>query len=174
MTWIRAGVARSNRHQHTQMLNYPFPWVPGLGFMWRCRVLYSDFSDADTSEVLNLTTLAASRKTPKGVDLPTNIHVTYAAIDLIELFDGGSISDMKAILGIDGDTNGYVEQVDIGEGETTGVRLATDGATLLRTFVPDPTPLLQLDATGGNMNAMTAGKLDALIFFTLPPDIRTA
>lgn len=164
----------SNNEAHLQAMSSAYPYVPGKGYVIKIRVLYSDYSDTDTSESLDLTTLASTRFTPAIDALPTNIWVDGAVIDVVELFDGGTISDVKAILGISGDDNGLVEEVDVGQGESTGRKTGAAPGAKLGQWFDTLTPLLQLDSTGGNLNTMTQGKLDVVLYFNFADEARTA
>jgi hypothetical protein len=146
---------------------------PDLWQWWWIRVLYSDYSDADTSQALNLAdladTLVAAGSPRTSGAIPDDALFGYWCADLKQVFAGGTIATATVILGYSGDDNGYLTSTNVFTGATLG-RKRTAAAAL---WTPQPLagdPLLQLDTTVGNISTATTGAIDIFARFTLDPD----
>lgn len=146
----------------------PMPWQ-----RWRIKVLYSDFTDSDTSQSLNLADLADTllESDPARVSgaFPTNMMMGFWAHYLAEEFAGGTINAATLIQGISGTTNGHLTITSVFTGAGTGWKQTPSGSL----WTPRPVtsdPLLQLDTTAGNINTLSAGCVIVNGFFLLLPE----
>jgi hypothetical protein len=142
---------------------------------WWIRVLHSDYTEADTSQALNLAdladTLVASSTGARRCSgaIPTDCDFGLWRADLREVFAGGTIAAATMILGYSGDDNGYLTSTDVFTGATLG-RKKTAGATLWAMQPLAGDPLLQLDTTTGTVAAATTGCIDIYALFMLDPE----
>lgn len=169
---LRWSAKTANAHIFNEM---PKARLVGLSpvWIWRGRVLFSDFSDSDTSESLNIRTLFANTANP----LPTNIAAGEYWLDLREVFAGGTVDAADMILGRSGDDNAYVTTTDVFTGADLGVK-DTPGAAEYP-FRKFPTgsnlaPLLQLDTNAGNIDTLTSGVVDVCLYFRYLPHNKPA
>jgi len=130
-------------------------WMPTL--FWSQRVKYSDYSDSDTSEALDL------NATFTGNLFPKNVTITGAWVQRVTDFAGGSVSAATIILGDAADDNQLLTQLDVFTGAKATAELErtpaaagfADGGLWETGYVP----LLQLDTTTANIDTLTAGEL---------------
>lgn len=139
---------------------------------WRIRVEYSDFTDTDTSQSLNLADLADTlvSSDPGRVSgaFPDDAMIGWWSYDLLEEFAGGSVSAAALIQGISGTTNGHLTTTSVFTGAGTGWK-QTPSATLWTPRRMTSDPLLQLDTTGGNIDTLEEGVIVvSAFFFNLP------
>jgi hypothetical protein len=129
---------------------------------WVRRVLYTRFTDADTSQVLNLHTLFTF---PANVWLANSGHY----LNLRQVFAAPSLTDADLILGVSGDTNGLAEAVAVETGQSLGIK--SPGGTFdeaVGLFNAQHEPLLQMDTVGANLSAFTTGIVDVHIRYFKP------
>lgn len=130
------------------------PWLPEL--IWTETVSYSDYSDADTSESLDLNATFTSNL------FPSNVFLTVAWLEIITAFSGGTVSAATMILGDAGDDNGLITESSVFTG-ASGLVQAGGAESYRSTLEASYTPLLQLDTTGGNINTLAAGEVRVCI-----------
>jgi len=132
-------------------------FIPTL--YWSQKVKFSDYSDSDTSEALDLNATFTSNL------FPANAWIRFAWIQKIVAFTGGSVSAADVILGDAGDPNGLLTSSSVFTG--TGI-VATPAAAEIATptFEATYVPLLQLDTTSDNIDNLTAGELLVCIAYS--------
>lgn len=131
---------------------------------WRAHVTFAHFTDADTSQVLNLHTLFTF---PSSVWLANSGHY----FNLREVFAAPSLVTATAILGVTGDTNGLIEASTLQTGQSLGIK--SPGGTFdeaVGLFNAQHEPLLQMDTVGANLNTFTTGIVDVYIRYFRPAD----
>lgn len=135
---------------------------------WRIRVEFGDFSDADTSQSLNLAdladTLVSSDPARVSGAFPDDVLIGWWSYDLLEEFAGGTINAATLIQGISGTTNGHLTSTDVFTGAGTGWK-QTPSATLWAPRRMTSDPLLQLDTTAGNIDTLESGIVVVNAFF---------
>lgn len=132
---------------------------------WKQRVLFSHFTDADTSQVLTLNSLFPSNAFPANVWLASAGHY----FDLIQVFAATSLTDADLILGLSGDTNGLIEVSAVETGQALGIK--SPGGTFdeaVGLFAAQHSPLLQMDTVGANLSTFTTGIVDIYIRYFKP------
>lgn len=123
---------------------------------WHQRITFASFTDADTSQVLDINALFTSNPFPSGVWF---LNAWY--FDLIEVFAAPSLVTATLILGIAADSNGLIEATQVQTGQTLGVK--SPGGTLdeaTNTYSNPLSLLLQMDTVGANLNTFTTGVVD--------------
>lgn len=166
---IRPGSKTANELIHKQQLQAGARPKERVEW-WVQRVRYSDFSDADTSQALNLNTAFPHNAFPADAFI-----LPFSYLDLRQTFGGGTINAATLILGYSGDTNGLVESTDVFTGQSLGVKFTGGTAYATTTNVgyqAAVAPLLQLDTTAGNINTLTSGVVDVWIKFEYRPTSR--
>lgn len=126
-------------------------------------VVYGDYSDADTSEALDLNATFTANA------FPANVMITHAWLQLYETFGGGTVSAATLILGDAGDDNGLVASTNVFTGQALGIKVgvATEAITQETAYVP----LLQLDTTDGNIDTLTSGAVGVFVSYIEIPSI---
>lgn len=115
---------------------------------------HDDFTAAATSESVNIP------------GLPANTMIFGAEINLTETFDDGGI--MLAIIaqvGVSGDEDAYVDDVDVHDGTASLGRENNNTGTNFPYVNAGITPVLTIVATGGNVSTLAQGKLAVRIFY---------
>lgn len=167
--YVRPGPSTANAVAFRKAMSGSYPPV-GLIYWWIQRVRYSDFSETDTSQSLNLNTAF-----PQNA-FPTDAFLTFgptAYLDLIEVFAGGSVSAATLILGVSGNTNGLVESVNVFTGQTLERKYAAGDLYVAATLDQAAmAPLLELNTTTDNIDTLTSGIVDVYIPYTLAPTRR--
>lgn len=166
----RPGSPTANAVIHREELQSgsPIRWRTGI---WRQRVSYRNFDDADTSEVLDLNTAFPQNTFPTNVFLPQG---PLAYFDLVQVFAASGLTDADFILGISGNTNGLIEAVAVETGQTLGIKCPGGDLYVVATqFQAAMAPLLQLDTSGANINTLTSGIVDVYIPYVYACERRT-
>jgi hypothetical protein len=169
---VRPGSPTSNAVAWREDMKAGSPRISRVHW-WVQRVRYSDFDDADTSEVLNLATAFPQNPFPDDVFLSFS---PFAYLDLREVFAASGLTDADFILGITGDTNGLVEVQAVETGQALGRKFAPGTLYTVATLdrAGSTELLLQLDTAGANIDALTSGIVDVYVPYILMPTSRSA
>lgn len=135
------------------------PWVPGRGFLWRCRVTWEALTDADTAQTIVLNTLQPDDPFPQDVARGEAFAI------LEEVFAGGTIASMTAALG-DEDPDGLVDESDVFTGASLGVIQTPAVAEYSGRIEADLSPEATFTSTVGNVTAATTGSIVFCIFYS--------
>lgn len=147
---LKRGRSKGFGRSLLDLIRNGFRGIPVGEFTFDFYVKYSDFSDADTSEELDLNVTFPKRA------LPTNIRIRDTYAELVQEFAGGTVSAATVEVGDTGDPNERFTALNVFTGAGTGLKTVTEGA-LPRSFEAAYAPVLKLDTTGGNINTLTAG-----------------
>ena len=137
-------------------------WMPI--FLYSQLVSYSDFSDSDTSEELDLNATFTSNL------FPANVVRRAAYIYVAEDFAGGSVSAATVELGDTGDPNGLLTSTNVFTGATNnwvGTPAAAEAEQRVELAFA---PTLTLTTTDGNIDTLTAGKVLVCIEYSPLPN----
>lgn len=148
----------------------------GLSLFWKVRFSYTSLTDADTSQALDLNTIAGT-----GKEFPANVLIKNVFAYLHTTFDGGATSELTIQVGDTGDPNGLVLAKSIHEDATgvVGWQQFGYGVELFSTNTLGPRPEAAfvpealMTSTGGNLNAHTSGNI-TLVFELLPIQVPVA
>jgi hypothetical protein len=123
--------------------------------LYNQRVVYSDFSDADTSEALDLNATFTSNA------FPANVIILAAWLQLYDEFAGPSHTAVTLQLGDAGDPNGLIDATNVWTGAGLGrkVGLTTEVMTQELAYVP----LLQIDTTADDVADLTSGDVGVFV-----------
>lgn len=135
-----------------------FPFIHAPIYVYEQIVQFSDYSDSDTSEALDL------NATFTGNAFPANVLVWGAWLDHITDWAGGSVSAATLELGDVAATQELVAATSVftGVGASLLAGVAGYGPKLEAAYVP----LLELNTTTDNIDSLTAGKTRVCILHT--------
>jgi len=115
---------------------------------------HADFTAAATSESLDIP------------GLPADCVVLAAEMDVTELFDdGGTMSAIVAQIGVSGDEDAYVDDVDVHDATGSTGRQNNNTGTDYPYVNDGATPKFTIVATGANVSTLSAGSATARVFY---------
>lgn len=131
----------------------------------RALLTHEDLDAAATSQTFTLTALVAAHV--QGAEaVPANAQILGAAIVRLEDFAGGSSSAVVVDLGDAGDPDELVDAADVFTGAKAAEALSfANGTYSLGDFEAAYAPQVVVTATGDNVDALTAGRVEVEIFY---------
>jgi hypothetical protein len=114
---------------------------------------HSEFTAAATSESLAI------------AGLPANVMLLAAEVDVTELFDGGAITATELTVGVSGNEDAFVDDIDAQAGSGSTGRQNNNFQTNYPYCLVNGAPLLTATATGGNVSTFTQGAVTVRLFY---------
>lgn len=136
----------------------------------RFVVTFSDLTTAGSAQTLNLPTLGAGfgGSTPT---VPVATMIMFVRIKHTTAFSGGGLSGMTVSVGSSaGSATTFAAAFNVFQAVANTTFQAAAASNLAATYAAD-TITVTFTATGGNVNAATAGSVNVDIFFWLEPDL---
>jgi hypothetical protein len=157
------GRGRSNARVLQAERSGRIPYAIGRLYWWVCRLRLQDFTpDAATAQTIDLNTLASTRLT-----FPTDVIRELAYVVPTTAWAGGAVSAMDGLLGDTNDPNGLVTMPDLFTASTDLDQMVASPSAA--EYAPRPeaafAPLVTLNSTGANLDALTAGAMQIVIGF---------
>lgn len=152
---------RTNVRMHNSMRSRRIarPWVPMYAWVQRVNLGAGEFTpDGDGDQTITLATVYP------GNAMETNMQIMSGAyIDVLVDPVGSGLSALRLDVGVNGDDDALVVNVDAFGAE--GTRLNSPTAAEYATFLPlaAPSPTLRIRPTGCNVDDLTAGTFDIVI-----------